>query len=234
MRKIITYKLILTTVMISFSCWESIGQDSQEVRSWDNQLFMGNKIAGGIKDWRFSGELQVRLKDNTQSLDNYFMEGVATYLISKNWEIAPDMRMSIKQDEFEYRPGVSVVYKKTLSKWQLVNQVKWQIDIDSKGHSDNAMRYVFFLNYVPNEKIIPNFVAGGFYRWKDDFNGFQYFRFGPGLAYVIDVKHVLNFNYLVSAANSGEDWSWAGIAFIQLVININKEFKYLPAKYFNL
>jgi hypothetical protein len=66
---------------------------------------MGNKIAGGIQDWRFSGELQVGLKDNTQSLDNYFLEGVATYLISENWEIAPDMRMNIKQDEFEYRPG---------------------------------------------------------------------------------------------------------------------------------
>jgi hypothetical protein len=96
------------------------------------------------------------------------------------------------------------------------------------------MRYVLFLNYVPeNKKIIPNFVAGGFYRWRDDFTGFQYFRFGPGLAYVIDVIHGLNFNYLISAANNKENWNWAGIAFIQLVININREYKYVPAKYFN-
>lgn len=222
---------IIISLLLFFQTF-SLAQ-SEPPGSWDNQLYIGNKIAGGKNDWRFSGELQVRLKDNTQSLDNYFIEGVATYLIKESWEIAPDIRMSIKPDEFELRPGFSLVYKFLGENIQLVNQLKWQIDIDGKGNADNAMRYVVFLNYKASKKLIPNLVAGGFYRWKEDFTGFQYFRFGPGLAFIMDVKHVLNINYLFSASNTGVNWSWAGIPFIQLVININKEFKYLPAKYYN-
>ena len=187
----------------------------------------------GKNDWRFSGELQVRLKNNTQSLDNYFLEGVATYLINEKWELVPDFRMSIKPDDFEYRPGFSFIYKVLGSEFQWVNQLKWQLDIDTKGNADNAMRYVVFLNYKASDKLVPNFAIGAFYKWSDKFTGFQYFRFGPGLAYVIDVKHVLNFNYLLSSSNTGQNWTWAGIIFFQLVININKDYKYVPAKYFN-
>lgn len=211
----------------------TFAQVEENSGSWDNQLYIGNKIAAGKNDWRFSGELQVRLKDNTQSLDNYFLEGVATYLISEKWELAPDFRISIKPNDFEYRPGFSFVNKVLGSKFQLVNQIKWQLDIDTKGNTDHAMRYVVFLNYKASDKYIPNFVAGGFYKWSDSFSGLQYIRFGPGIAYVMDVKHVLNFNYLLSSSNTGDGWIWAGIPFLQLIININKGYKYLPAKYFN-
>jgi len=77
------------------------------------------------------------------------------------------------------------------------------------------------------------FAAGAFYRWQDNFQGFQFIRFGPGLAYVFDGKHILNFNYLLSATNNGDSWSWAGIPVIQLIINITADYKYIPAKYFN-
>jgi len=225
--KVIPVFIILGNVFIACA------QTEESVPSWDNQLYIGNKIAAGKNDWRFSGELQVRLKDNTQNLDNYFLEGVANYMLSKRWEISPDFRLSIKPDEAEYRPGLSIVHKLLGTDLQLVNQVKWQMDFDTRGNHSNAMRYVAFLNYKLNDHLLPNFVAGGFYRWRDDFRGFQYFRFGPGLAYVIDVKHVLNFNYLFAASNTGENWTWAGIMFFQLVININKDYKYVPAKYFN-
>ena len=106
----------------------SYAQTEENTNTWDNQLYVGNKIAAGKNNWRYSGELQLRLKDNTQSLDNYFLEGVA---------------------------------------------------------------------------------------------------------FVIDKRHVLNFNYLFAASNTGQVWNWSGIPVIQLVININKEYNYLPAKYFN-
>lgn len=156
-------------------------QTEETSPSWDNQLYIGNKIAAGKNDWRFSGELQVRLIDNTQSLDNYFLEGVTTYMFSKRWELAPDFRLSINPDEVEYRPGLSIVHKLLGTDLQLVNQVKWQMDFDTRGNHSNAMRYVAFLNYKLNDHLVPNFVAGGFYRWKNDFQGFQHFRFGPKL-----------------------------------------------------
>jgi len=119
------------------------------------------------------------------------------------------------------------------NKYQFVNQFKWQIDYDSKGNADNGFRYAVFINHKISDDIITNFAAGAFYRWSDNFNGFQYIRFGPGITYIFDEKHTLNFNYLISATNNTQTWEWAGIAVVQLVINITAKYKYLPAKYYD-
>jgi len=226
MQKILIISLLLISVNL-------FGQSSDTTISWDNQLFLGNKIAINKNNWRFSGELQVRLKNNTQSLDNYFFEGVASYMISKKWEIVPDFRMTIKPDDVEYRPGFGVVYKVIKNKFQFVNQLKLQTDFSAIEPTEYGVRYALFFNWLIDDKYIPNFAVGIFYRWKDNFNGVQFVRFGPGLAYLINVQHSLNFNYLISVKNYGNTWGWAGIPVIQLVININKDYKYVPAKYFN-
>lgn len=199
--------------------------------NWDNQAYIGNKVAANSGDWRLSGELQVRLKDDVQSLDNWFIEGVATYMLSEKWEIVPDFRMSIKPEEVEYRPGLGVIYKFTKSSFQFVNQVKWQLDMDNLGNVDHGVRYAIFTNRKLTDKLISNFAFGAFYRFSDGFNGFEFVRFGPGLAYVINAQHTINFNYLLSAKNNRQYWEWAGIPVVQLIININKDYKYLPAKY---
>lgn len=205
--------------------------------NWDNQLFIGNKVSMLKGDWRYTGELQVRLEDNTQSLDRWFFEFVATYMPSENWEIVPDYRFSIKSEEVEHRPGFGILRKDIYGqgdgkKHQLVHQVKWQGDIGN-GSFENGLRYVFFYNYILNKKLIPNVAAGIFYRWSEDFNGIQFFRFGGGLSYIMDVKHSLNFSYYLGITDSGETWTYQGIPFVQLIININKDFKYVPAKYIN-
>ena len=225
MRNILILSLLFTIV-------NSFAQ-TNPIPNWDNQLYIGNKITAGKNDWKFSGELQVRLKNSTKSLNYYFVEGVVSYLISKDWEIVPDFRFSIKPDKTEFRPGFGIVYKTMKNNFQFVNQLKWQTDFDTEGNSENAMRYAIFLNYMIHKKYIPNFVAGALYRWSDNDNFLQFVRFGPGLAFVFDVKHVLNINYLLSVKNYDGDWAWAGIPAIQLVININKDYKYVPAKYFN-
>jgi len=202
--------------------------------NWDNKIYMGNKIAGISGDWRFSGELQVRLKNDMGELENWFVEGIATYMLSKKIEIVPDIRISIKPDnEIEFRPGMGVVYKLNKSSFQFVNQLKWQIDIDNKNNAENGLRYFIFTNHEIGEKFISNFAFGVFYKWKNDWNGFRFIRFGPGLTYLINKQHTINFNYLISAENDTKMWHWAGIPVVQLIININKEYKYLPAKYFS-
>ncbi len=199
--------------------------------NWDNQLYLSNKVAGVVGNWRLSGEFQVRLKDNWRSLDRTFFEGVATYMPSKNIEIVPDFRITVKPDRVEYRPGLGVIYKFIKSDFQFVNQLKWQLDIYPDNFANNAVRYAVFLNQVVHEKIILNFVGGALYKWTDDYNGFSFVRFGPGIAFVINEQQTINFSYLLSATNNTQYWEWAGIPFIQLVININKHHKYLPAKY---
>ncbi|NOX86774.1 MAG: hypothetical protein GXO86_12560 [Chlorobi bacterium] len=223
---------IFIAVLVTFSFVFVNAQDSP---TWDNQMYLGNKIAFGKNKWRFSGELQVRLKDNFQKLDNWYLEFVSNYLISEHFEIVPDFRFTIKPEKVEWRPGFGVLYKKTTPKIQFVNQVKWQIDIPNHGDIGNAVREVVFLNHKFNEKIISTLIAGFIYRWWPGWNGFQYIRVGPGVSFIFDEKHILNFSYFVGVENNTEEWLWAGIPMLQLVINLSKseKYKYTPAYYFD-
>ena len=229
-KNILNLNYLLSIVFLLITS-NALAQINDSTVNWDNQIYIGNKVTAANGNFRFSGELQVRLKDNMQSLDNWFVEGVATYLLSESIEIIPDFRISIKPEEVEYRPGFGVVYKFLKKDFQFVNQLKWQIDIDNNNNQDHGLRYAIFTNRRLNEKLISSFVFGAFYRWEDGFNGFEFFRFGPGLAYIINAQHTINFNYLLSAKNNRQYWEWAGIPIIQLVININKDYKYVPAKY---
>ncbi len=228
--KLKTRIFIVVFVFISF---ETVM--AQESTVWDNQMYLGNKIAFGKNKWNFSGELQTRLENNFQSLDNWYLEFVSNYLISENFEIVPDFRFTIKPDKIEYRPGFGVLFKKTTKRIQFVNQVKWQMDIDNHGRIGNAFREVVFLNHAFNDKVISTLVAGFIYRWWPEWNGFQYIRVGPGVSYIFDDRHILNFSYFVGVENNTKEWMWAGIPMIQLVINISSKdkYKYIPAYYFD-
>ncbi len=231
-----TYKFNVAILLVLFLLTPTLSLLAQdEAPTWDNQAYLGNKLSWGKNKWKFSGELQVRVENNFQQLDNWYLEFVSNYLISERFEIVPDFRFSIKPDKTEYRPGLGVLYKHITDRFQFVNQIKWQIDLPSHGDVGNAMREVIFMNKPINDKIITTLVAGVIYRWWPSWNGFQYIRVGPGVAYVFDEKHVLNFSYFVGVENNTKDWMWAGIPMIQLVININKKdkYKYTPAYYFD-
>ena len=72
----------------------SVYADAQDGRNWDNQIYLGNKVAFGKDKWKFSGELQMRLENNFQNLDNWYFEFVSNYLISEHFEIVPDFRFT--------------------------------------------------------------------------------------------------------------------------------------------
>ena len=134
MTGIIKFRLLfLIFLLISF-----VQAVSQEAPTWDNQLYLGNKVAFGKNKWKYSGELQIRLENNFQSLDNWYLEFVSNYLISESFEIVPDFRFTVKPDKLEVRPGLGVLYKRITDNIQFVNQVKWQIDI-SKNASCSMM-----------------------------------------------------------------------------------------------
>ena len=69
--------------------------------------------------------------------------------------------------------------------------------------------------------------------WKENFTGLEYIRGGGGAAYVFNMQHSLNLLYLVGVGNLGDSWLPQGNLVLQLVININKDYKYVPAKYIN-
>jgi len=204
---------------------------AQEISNWDNQIYIGNKVGWGSDHWKYSGELQVRLKDNYSQLDNWFLEGVASYLPSENWEFVPDLRLAISPDKTDIRPGLGVLYKQRFEQSALIHQLKWQIDI-SESAAENGLRYALFYNYLFNDKLAATVLGGGFYRWAENFTGLRFMRFGGGPTWIVNEEHSINFNYFLGITQADDtSWSYQGIIMIQLVINVNKGFKYRPAKY---
>ncbi len=227
--------LSLRLLTASFILFSLIPREThcQEQNKWDNLLFVGNKVSWGKNRWKTTGELQIRLKDNLESLDKWFVESIGSYLATKHWEFILPLRYSITSGPNEFRPGIGFLYKSyPNSKIQLSQQVLYQADI-SKIETQHGLRYVLFYNHKINDRLVPNAVAGAFYRWSNDYNGLQFIRAGGGLTYIIDKKHTLNFSYFLGITDSGEEWSFQGIPLIQLVINLGKDFQHIPAKFIN-
>jgi len=213
----------LLILMLLFGGYHIFAQETIEnAKNWDNQLYMSDMLTWTSPRWKYSAEVQVRLIDNMQSLEQWYVEGVASYQFSDNIEFIPDLRISIRPDKMVIRPGLGMLYKFDKGGFQFVNQVKWQIDFDGHGNSDNAVRYVIIMHKQFKERIIGSFIAGALYRWENDFRGVELIRIGPGMTYIFNNRHSLNFSYFLSGVDNGLGFEWAGVPFIQLVINIDK------------
>ena len=207
--------------------------------SWDNELYIGNKINGIVKDWRFSGDIQIRLKDDYQALNYLYVETAATWMFDKHWELSPDFRFTLKPTRREYRPGLGIIRKDLFNEngniiaHQIVNQIKYQADF-YKDNVSSAVRYAIFYNMAINKKVIPNVGVGVLYRWADHYSGPEFVRGGGGVAIVFDQIHTMNFSYFLSATHDEPKWTYSGIFMLQLIFNINRNYKYIPAKYLGM
>lgn len=209
-------------------------QTTDTLDYWDSQAFISNKVAWSKNSWRYTGEFQIRLYDNNRKLDQYFLEGVATYMPNAHLEIVPDFRITVMPDRYEFRPGIGLIYKQfwgVKHKNQLAHQLKYQADIEGTGIFKNGFRYILFHNIVLNDKFLISSALGGFYRWSPNFSGLQFARAMTGFGYSFDKQHIISFSYFLGAENQGEYWSYIGGPFVQLVIRFDDDFKYVPAKY---
>ena len=209
-------------------------QDNDTIDTWDNQMYISNKVAWSKENWRYTGEFQIRTYNNTRELQQYFIEGVASYMPSKHWEVVPDLRITVYPKRFEFRLGMGTIYKQYWGdsyKNQLAHQMKYQFDIEDGGVYKHGFRYILFHNVVLNEKFIISSAAGGLYRWSERFNRLQFARVMTGIAYSFDKKHIVSFSYFIGAENQGDYWSYIGGPIVQLVIRFDDDFKYVPAKY---
>ena len=213
-----------------------------DIDRWDNWLLVGNKIVfGGENDFQHSHELQWRVNENMSALKEWYYEGVLTYSPNANWEIVPDFRASVKSDRQDFRFGLGGVrkfnFKNEQNKisGQFVNQIKYQLDYDTKGNLRHGFRYVVTYNKIVNEKFIVSGLVGPFYRWSEDFTGIEFVRGGPVFTYIFDKQHTLAIAPLFGTANLGGDlgWAYSFTPMVSLVIRAGKKYKYVPAKYIN-
>ncbi len=229
--KILKFLITFVTLLLNLCV---LSQNNSEAESiWDNQLWLSGKLNLGTGRWRYSGEFQSRTFKNYSALDQWFLEAIASRLLSKKIEIAVPIRFADRGENNEFRPGLSLLYKLyPHEKISFVNQFMYQTDIDP-NQVRHGIRYVLFFNWKASEHWIPNAVAGIFYRWQPDFEGFQFIRTGLGLSYHINTKHFINFNYFLGMSNKTERWVYQGIAYLQFSINLNRDYDHKPAKYQN-
>jgi hypothetical protein len=220
---------------------------SDEIDRWDNWFLLGNKIVfGGQNNFKHSHEIQWRVKNDMHTLDQWYYEGVFTYSPNISWEIVPDFRAAVKPTKVDYRPALGIVHKSYLGKGenkyntQLVQQLKYQWDIDSRGNSRHGVRLVLTYNKIVTENFIVSGLVGPFYRWSDQFTGIEFVRGGPIFTYIFDKVHTVGVAPLFGAGNLGDDafgehqgWAWSFTPMVQIIIRVNKEYKYTPAKYIN-
>ena len=152
----------------------------------------------------------------------------------------PDFRASIKPDRLDYRIGLGAVYKSNYYnseeniKGQLVQQFKYQYDFDNKGGLRHGIRYVVTYNKIVNSQLILSGLIGPFYRWSENFNGIEFVRGGPVVTYIFDALHTVAFAPLFGAGNiKPNGWVYSFTPMVSVIIRVNKDYKYVPAKYIN-
>ncbi len=228
------YYIVLVFILIASTTLLK-GQNVESDANWDNLIYFGNKVTWGKKQWMNSGELQVRLQDDHQKLLQWQLEYVGSYFLSKHIEIVPDFRYTIKPDRKEFRPGLGVVLKHMTKKGQFAHQIKGQIDFKSEGEITQVIRYFPSYNHIFSEKWIGSVLAGAYYKFTKDRNDIELVMAGVNAAYVMNKQHTLNLSYVYGRQLqfATDEYLNFGILMARLIININKEYDYLPAKYIN-
>ncbi|OIQ39139.1 MAG: hypothetical protein BM563_04830 [Bacteroidetes bacterium MedPE-SWsnd-G1] len=230
--------LLPILILISLASLAQTTPVEEDTQNWDNIMYAGNRFTYGSSDkLRHSAEFQTRYKDNLSALEQWHIEYAATYLYKENWEIVPDFRFTRKPTRYEYRPGIGVIYKDVNEEkqTQLVHQFKYQYDFKGGIPNTHGIRYALFYNKVINDELVITALAGGLFEFGDDFNGFLGMRTGISAAYVINKAHSVNVGYFYGLINEKtNDFTNVGVFSLQLIINISRDYKYLPAKYFSL
>jgi hypothetical protein len=203
--------------------------------NWDNQLYFSNRINGMKNNWRLSGDLQFRLNNDLQNLQSWYLEFAPSYMPHEKWEIVPDYRITVKPTLIEHRAGFGILRKDTFGNKdkilnQFVNKIKYQADFNS-DYFKNGVRYELFYTMIIKKKIIPNLGGGVYHSWSDNFTGVEFIRVGGGLGYALDQIHFINFMYFFGVKNNGIKQTYEGITMLQLVFNINRNYKFIPARY---
>ena len=227
------YLICLFICLVSF---QSKGQTTDPVDPWDYWLIMGNKVVfGGVNKWKNSHEIQWRADNNLQELNTLLYETVVTYSPNSSWEIVPELRLSVRPNQTQVRPGFGIVRKDYFGEKQsqLAHQFKWQMDIGNQ--TTQAVRYSPSFSVVIKEKYVVGGLAAFLYQWGTEYdNRLTFIRFGPSFALIFDKVHTLSIVPAFGVENLGTgEWVGSFTPILQLIIRVNKNYKYLPARYIN-
>lgn len=160
-----TFSQKKTKIINDFESWSSIGFTYKP-----------------IKKLTLAVEQNLRLKDNSSSIEKYFTQFSADHKLFKNFEIGIGYRFVKTQDEENLpesnyessnRLHLDASYKNTIKRFSYGVRSRYQLKKDSNS-SNETLRFKTEIGYnFKKWKLDPEFSSEIFYKTNDSFNSYR-------------------------------------------------------------
>jgi len=153
------------------------------------------------KKWNFGLEQQLRLKENSSTIDEYLAELTASYKLVKNFRVGGAVRYMRENDnqgniqgyENHFRFHVDVTYKHDINDFTLGYRLRYQnkneigVSSDEGDYANQNIRLKTSIKYnISNWPLDPKFAAEIFNHFEEgEENGFNKYRLTLGTDYKI-------------------------------------------------
>lgn len=188
---------ILFFVLISILSLKSRAQSTTDWGSW-NTIEIGYKLN---KDWNFSLEQQLRLKENISEVDKYFTQLNSEYRIHKNFRLGLGLRYISEHDnkgdvqgyDNYFRFNIDATYKHDINDFKLGYRLRYQnknelgVSYEEGDFPNQNIRFKTSVGYdIKDWTLDPKFSAEIFNRFQEGKeNGFNKYRLTFGTDFKI-------------------------------------------------
>lgn len=213
--------LLLLILLFSLACSRAVRAEGPDWQIWSGLLF---RSARPQERWDFSGEYQVRLKDDLRNLKSHFVEGFAFYKAKPSLDFNIGYRYTIRPDRSESRLSAGFFARQAIG-WRLgvTHQVMYQRDYNAEFSdvliNSNTVRYVFLVVRPVNPRVAAFVMAGGMYTWNSEFTGIEKLRFAAGVRIGRGERDQIRIHYVYEKGNFAADPSqFANIIWVRYEI----------------
>lgn len=212
---------LLLILLLSFASARTARAEGPDWQLWSGLLF---RSARPQERWDFSGEYQVRLKDDLRNLKSHFVEGFAFYKAKPYLDFNLGYRYTIRSDRSESRLSAGLFARQAIA-WRVgvTHQVQYQRDYNAEFSdlliNSNSVRYVFLVVRPVSSRVVPFVMVGGFYTWNTEFTGIEKLRFAAGVRIGRGERDQIRIHYVYEKGNFAADPSqFANIIWVRYEI----------------
>jgi len=212
-------------LLIFVSSVESIQAEEPDWQLWSGVFF---KNVRPDSAWDFSGEYQVRLRDDMRELKSHFFDFNAFYKATSSFDVNGGYRFTRRPDRNENRWMAGFFWRPRLGEAKpdlddksirITNQVQYQRDDNSEFNevlvASNSVRFVFLVSKPVTRKLSPFAVAAVMYTWNEEYVGLEKIRFAFGLRIISGNNDRIKIHYVFEKKNSVEPAQFASIFWVR-------------------
>lgn len=119
------------------------------------------------------------------------------YKLTKQLDVAANLRVTVKPDEVAYRPFADISYQFEINKWSFEPRLRYQHQIEQHELAKNYFRLKSTVSYAVKKGWGP-FVSGEvfYHAFYNEGSEFDEYRISAGIEYQYKKVHTLKLYYL--------------------------------------